>query len=42
MVVVEEGARFEGKTIEVSVLRVLQTAAGKMVFAQIANNASKS
>src|SRR3989339_1748519 len=38
MVVVEEGARFEGKTIEVSVLRVLQTAAGKMVFAQIANN----
>ena len=37
MVVVEEGARFKGREIEVSVLRVLQTAAGKMIFAKIAN-----
>ncbi|MDP2633054.1 MAG: hypothetical protein Q8P25_05040 [Candidatus Curtissbacteria bacterium] len=36
MVVVEEGAGFIGKTIKVVVLRVIQTNAGKMIFAKIA------
>ncbi|OGB74305.1 hypothetical protein A2V68_00915 [candidate division Kazan bacterium RBG_13_50_9] len=33
MVVVEGGQRFIGKEIEVSVTRVFQTIAGKMIFA---------
>lgn len=37
MVVVEAGASLIGKEVEVSVQKVLQTAAGKMVFARIAN-----
>lgn len=32
MVVVEEGAKLKGKMVEVEVLRLIQTAAGKMVF----------
>lgn len=35
MVVVEEGAGFVGRTINVVVLRVIQTAAGKMIFAKL-------
>ena len=34
MVVVENGANLIGKNVEVEVLRVLQTAAGKMIFAK--------
>jgi uncharacterized protein YacL len=34
MVVVENGKRYIGQTIEVSVTKVLQTAAGRMIFAQ--------
>lgn len=37
MVVVEEGAGFIGQTVNVVVGKVLQTAAGKMVFARRAN-----
>ncbi|OGD88494.1 hypothetical protein A3I53_04115 [Candidatus Curtissbacteria bacterium RIFCSPLOWO2_02_FULL_40_13b] len=37
MVVVEGGAHLKGKNAQVEVLRVLQTAAGKMIFAKIAN-----
>lgn len=32
MVVVEDGAKLKGKTVEVEVLRLIQTAAGKMIF----------
>lgn len=35
MVVVEKGAEFEGKSVKVEVQRVLQTAAGKMIFAKM-------
>jgi uncharacterized protein YacL len=35
MVVVENGADFEGKNVRIEVQRVLQTAAGKMIFAKI-------
>ncbi|MGQ9494312.1 MAG: PIN/TRAM domain-containing protein [Anaerolineae bacterium] len=35
MVVVEEGRRHLNETIEVSVTRVLQTVAGRMIFAQV-------
>lgn len=35
MIVVEEGSRFIGKTIQVTVSRVLQTVAGRMIFVQI-------
>lgn len=35
MVVVEDGAKSVGKTVEIEVLRVIQTAAGKMVFGKI-------
>ncbi len=38
MVVVEEGAKFKGKAVDVSVHRVLQTAAGQMIFAKMASN----
>jgi uncharacterized protein YacL len=34
MVVVEEGRSFIGKEIEVSVTKVLQTAAGRMIFSK--------
>lgn len=34
MVVVEEGARFIGDTIDVTVSKILQTAAGRMIFAR--------
>ena len=34
MVVVEGGAKLKGKIVDVKVLRVLQTVAGKMIFAQ--------
>ena len=34
MVVVEEGAALVGKEVEVEVLRVFATAAGKMIFAR--------
>lgn len=34
MVVVEDGRRYIGETIEVTVTRVLQTMAGRMIFAQ--------
>ncbi len=37
MVVVENGVDFEGKSVRVEVQRVLQTAAGKMIFARITN-----
>lgn len=37
MVVVESGSKLVGKTVEVVVAKVLQTAAGKMVFAKISN-----
>lgn len=37
MVVVEDAAAMKGKTVDVLVLRVLQTAAGKMIFAKQAN-----
>ncbi|OGD93464.1 hypothetical protein A3C33_00155 [Candidatus Curtissbacteria bacterium RIFCSPHIGHO2_02_FULL_42_58] len=37
MVVVEGGANLIGKTVEVVVHRILQTAAGKMIFARRAN-----
>lgn len=38
MVVVEEGAGFIGKTIKVIVLRLIQTNAGKMIFAKLTTN----
>ncbi|HOT92979.1 MAG TPA: PIN domain-containing protein [Anaerolineae bacterium] len=34
MVVVEDGMRYIGKTIEVTVSKILQTAAGRMIFAR--------
>lgn len=34
MIVVEDGAKYVGKTISTKVLRVLQTAAGRMIFVQ--------
>ncbi len=34
MIVVEDGRRFIDQTIEVNVTRVLQTVAGRMIFAQ--------
>ena len=41
MVVVEDAAKLKGKTVDVEVLRVLQTAAGKMIFARRANIANE-
>src|SRR3990167_2995781 len=41
MVVVEDAANLKGKTVDVEVLRVLQTVAGKMIFARRANNANE-
>jgi len=38
MVVVEGGARYRGKTVSVAVHRLLQTAAGQMIFARISNS----
>jgi len=37
MVVVEEGSRFIGDTIDVTVSKILQTAAGRMIFARPGN-----
>jgi uncharacterized protein YacL len=37
MVVIEEGRRHIGDTVEVTVTRVLQTVAGRMIFAQLAS-----
>lgn len=36
MVVVEGGAKYKGKTVDIEVLRVIQTAAGKMIFGKSA------
>ena len=41
MIVVENGRRFVGSSIEVTVTSVLQTAAGRMIFAR-ANHSSKN
>jgi uncharacterized protein YacL len=38
MVVVENGAKYKGKTVDIEVLRVLQTAAGKMIFGRLATS----
>lgn len=38
MVVVENGRRFINQTVDVSVTRILQTAAGRIVFTQARNN----
>jgi uncharacterized protein YacL len=35
MVVIEDGARLKGRNVDVEVLRVLQTAAGKMIFGKL-------
>jgi uncharacterized protein YacL len=37
MVVVEEGRRYMGSTLEVTVTKILQTAAGRMIFARPGN-----
>jgi uncharacterized protein YacL len=37
MVVVEEGRRYMGNTLEVTVTKILQTAAGRMIFARPGN-----
>jgi uncharacterized protein YacL len=34
MVVVENGTRFQGSEVAVTVMRVLQTVGGRMIFAQ--------
>jgi uncharacterized protein YacL len=41
MVVVQDGSRYVGKEIETSVTKVLQTAAGKMIFAKPEKNSRK-
>ena len=41
MIVVENGRRYVGTSIEVIVTSVLQTAAGRMIFAR-ANHSSKN
>jgi uncharacterized protein YacL len=38
MVVVEDGAEHLGETLDVTVSKVLQTAAGRMIFARLGNN----
>ena len=38
MIVVEDGKRFIGQTIKVTVTSVLQTSAGRMIFARPAGN----
>jgi uncharacterized protein YacL len=37
MVVVEEGRRYMGSTLDVTVTKILQTAAGRMIFARPGN-----
>lgn len=37
MVVIEDGRRHQGKTVDVAVTRVLQTVAGRMIFGQLHN-----
>jgi uncharacterized protein YacL len=41
MVVVDNGKRFLNATIEVTVTKVLQTSAGRMIFAQLGNGRSE-
>ncbi len=41
MIVVENGASFIGKTVSTTVSRVLQTAAGRMIFTQISEKEKK-
>jgi uncharacterized protein YacL len=38
MVVIEDGRRHMDQTVEVTVTRVLQTIAGRMIFGQIQDN----
>lgn len=40
MVVIEEGRRYIGDTIDVVVSKVLQTAAGRMIFARPENESN--
>ena len=40
MIVIENGSKFKGNTIEVVVTSVLQTSAGKMIFAKPSFNNS--
>jgi hypothetical protein len=40
MIVVENGRQFMGMTVEVTVTRVLQTVAGRMIFAHPKQNAT--
>ena len=42
MVVVEEGSSMKGKTVDVVVHKVLQTAAGKMIFSKLAKSHPES
>lgn len=42
MIVVEQGSRLIGKTVEVMVARVLQTVAGRMIFVQIKSASENS
>jgi uncharacterized protein YacL len=42
MVVIEEGRRHIGQTVDVNVTRVLQTVAGRMIFAQLSNRGGRS
>ena len=39
MVVVENGVRYMNSTVDVTVTRVLQTTAGRMIFTRVANAA---
>jgi uncharacterized protein YacL len=41
MVVIEDGRRRIGETLEVTVTRVLQTVAGRMIFAQLTDRSSR-
>ena len=41
MVVVEDGRRYIGQTVKVNVTRVLQTVAGRMIFAQLENKSGR-
>ncbi len=42
MVVIEDGRRHIGQTVDVMVTRVLQTVAGRMIFAQLSNRGGRS
>ena len=41
MIVVENGARYSGQEVQTKVMRVLQTAAGRMIFVQTASEEQK-